>query len=292
MCRVFYLLFVTLIFFVSCKKESKYAGYSEHKNGIYFKLLAFKDSNRKPVEGDHLELRIVYKTMNDSVLMSTKKINGTTTLVAFKKDSLTGLFYNILSELTEGDSVSYILTAEIANELLPAVPEMDNYHGPEIKLDISLASILNPVEYKQWLADMRHKKDNQDMEERRSLQVYLHKEFVDETPVGSGFYYISLKEGEGPAIENGKNVEVFYKGCFLDGTPFDSTKTGEFFNFTIGEEYQLIKGLEEGICLMKEGGKAKFIIPSQLAFGDKGSSTGIVPPYTTVVYEVQILKVN
>ena len=43
---------------------------------------------------------------------------------------------------------------------------------------------------------------------------------------------------------------------------------------------------------MREGEKAKIIIPSQLAFGENGSSTGIVPPYTSVIYEVTMLKVN
>jgi len=60
----------------------------------------------------------------------------------------------------------------------------------------------------------------------------------------------------------------------------------------VGDTAQVITGLEIGIKKMREGGKAKIIIPSQLAFGENGSSTGIVPPYTSVIYEVTMLKVN
>jgi FKBP-type peptidyl-prolyl cis-trans isomerase len=62
--------------------------------------------------------------------------------------------------------------------------------------------------------------------------------------------------------------------------------------FVFGEQGQVIKGFETAISLLNEGAQAKFIIPSQLAYGEKGSSTGIVPPYTTLVYEIELLKLT
>ena len=59
----------------------------------------------------------------------------------------------------------------------------------------------------------------------------------------------------------------------------------------IGDPGQIIKGMDIGLRLMKEGGKAKIIIPSQLGFGDKGSSTGIVPPYTSLIYDVELINI-
>ncbi|PJB13827.1 MAG: peptidylprolyl isomerase, partial [Flavobacteriales bacterium CG_4_9_14_3_um_filter_32_8] len=59
-----------------------------------------------------------------------------------------------------------------------------------------------------------------------------------------------------------------------------------------GSPDQVIKGLEIAINGMKKGEKSKIIIPSQLAFGEEGSSTQIVPPFTTVIYELEIVNVK
>ena len=54
----------------------------------------------------------------------------------------------------------------------------------------------------------------------------------------------------------------------------------------------MIKGLEEAIGMMREGEKSLFILPSELGFGNQGSSTGIIPPFTSLIFEVEILKVS
>ena len=73
---------------------------------------------------------------------------------------------------------------------------------------------------------------------------------------------------------------------------FDNTYgMEEPFVFNLGDPDQVIEGFETGLQLMRKRGKARFIIPSQLGFGDKGSSTGIVPPFATLVYEVELKNV-
>jgi len=291
--RICFLIIVFAVFFCSCKKESKYPGYTEGEKGIYYKLLSFKDSNKKPSEGDHLEIHLVGRTMNDSILFDSKAMNSSNAvMINFKKDSLEKKWAEILSGLNEGDSVSFIVNSEM---VYGSVPDISDLHDPiegEMKLDICIAKMMNPADYAKWQIVLLKKKEDMDIEEQRVLTAYLASQSVDENPIGGGIYYMPLVEGNGTPVEADKNIEVSYKGCFLNGHTFDSTKTGQPFQFTFGDEFQLIRGLEEGISLMKAGGKAKFIIPSQLAFGDKGSSTGIVPPYTTVVYEVEVLKVN
>jgi len=53
----------------------------------------------------------------------------------------------------------------------------------------------------------------------------------------------------------------------------------------------VVKGLEEAIGLMKEGEKSLVILPSEQAFGSEGSSTGMIPPFTSLIFEVEILEV-
>eukprot|EP00536_Pseudo-nitzschia_multiseries_P009959 jgi/Psemu1/319767/estExt_fgenesh1_pm.C_2900011 len=105
----------------------------------------------------------------------------------------------------------------------------------------------------------------------------------------SGLVYYSMKEGEGkqPTVSN--TVEVHYHGTLTDGTTFDSSvDRGQTISFPLGG---VIKGWQEGLAMMKEGGKATLVIPSDLAYGDAGSGDTI-PPGATLKFEVELFKVN
>ncbi|KAL7525260.1 hypothetical protein ACHAWF_001282 [Thalassiosira exigua] len=105
----------------------------------------------------------------------------------------------------------------------------------------------------------------------------------------SGLVYYCMKEGDGasPVVED--EVEVHYHGTLTDGTVFDSSvDRGSTIKFKLG---QVIKGWQEGLAMMKEGGKATLVIPPELAYGDAGSG-GAVPPGATLKFEVELFKVN
>ncbi len=75
----------------------------------------------------------------------------------------------------------------------------------------------------------------------------------------------------------------------IDGTVFDSSvERGQTISFPLGG---VIKGWQEGLQLMKEGGKATLVIPSELAYGDAGSGD-VIPPGATLKFEVELFKVN
>ena len=78
----------------------------------------------------------------------------------------------------------------------------------------------------------------------------------------------------------------------MNDKTFDSIPMNDPLSFNMADSAQVIKGLEIGLKKMRQGEVAKIIIPSHSAFGEKGSSTGIVPPYTTLVYEVIMLNVK
>ena len=104
----------------------------------------------------------------------------------------------------------------------------------------------------------------------------------------SGLKYIILKKGDGLKPSTGDLVKVHYKGQLLDQTVFDSSyKRNQPIEFKVGEG-QVIPGWDEGIMLLNNGDKARFIIPPNLAYGSSGAG-GVIPPNATLIFEVELI---
>ena len=105
----------------------------------------------------------------------------------------------------------------------------------------------------------------------------------------NGLYYSILKSGIGNSPLKGDNVSVHYKGSLIDGTVFDSSyQRNEPITFSLGIG-QVIAGWDEGIMLLNKGSEARFVIPSDLAYGSQGAG-GIIPPDATLIFEVELIN--
>lgn len=105
----------------------------------------------------------------------------------------------------------------------------------------------------------------------------------------SGLQYTVIKEGTGKSPKATDSVKCHYEGFLIDGTVFDSSvQRGEPATFPLGG---VIAGWTEGLQLMKEGGKTRFFIPYNLAYGEAGAA-GAIPPYATLIFDVELLEVK
>lgn len=113
----------------------------------------------------------------------------------------------------------------------------------------------------------------------------------DTITTASGLKYIIIKTGKGKKSEAGKVAEVHYTGWLLDGKKFDSSRDrNEPFEFTLGAK-QVIAGWDEGVALMKIGDQYRFILPPELAYGERGAGE-VIPPNATLVFDVELLGVH
>jgi FKBP-type peptidyl-prolyl cis-trans isomerase FkpA len=106
----------------------------------------------------------------------------------------------------------------------------------------------------------------------------------------SGVEYWDMKTGAGAEATTGKLVTVHYTGWLTTGKKFDSSVGGEPFQFRLGQG-DVIKGWDEGVAGMKIGGKRKLKIPPAAGYGARGAG-GVIPPNATLIFDVELLKVQ
>lgn len=281
-------LLIIFIFLTSCDFKSEYPGYTKSRDGFYYKLLKIGEGSTKANIGDYITVDLAYRTISDSVFFNGRR-KFQLTQPAFK-----GSVDYCFLMLETGDAASFIISARdfFISTLETSIPSFimeDEF----MIVDVDLIEIQSETEYEKeikaflsWIEDFGE-------HEKVFLTQYLQNEKLDVKPAESGMYLINLKEGIGKNIEIGDTVEVHYEGRFLNGKFFDSTKMrNEAFQFIYGQEWQVVEGLEEAIGEMREGDISLVILPSKLAFGEKGSSTGIIPPFTSLIFEVEVKSVK
>ncbi|MDP4001774.1 MAG: FKBP-type peptidyl-prolyl cis-trans isomerase [bacterium] len=122
---------------------------------------------------------------------------------------------------------------------------------------------------------------------------------VSATPAGeviktaSGLQYQDQVIGTGAVAQAGQTVSVQYTGTLADGKKFDSSYDHgtEPFSFQLGAG-QVIKGWDEGVAGMKVGGKRILVIPPSLGYGSQDVGNGLIPPNSTLIFEVELVGVK
>jgi FKBP-type peptidyl-prolyl cis-trans isomerase len=276
------------ILLTSCNYFSKYPGYKRTWSGVYFKLLSIGDDTRKAQTGDYITIDIAYKTLKDSVFFSGRRKFQVT------RPEFSGSIDECLTMLSIGEKADFIINAgNFFTKTLQTKPPLFIDQEKGMVVEINMVEIQNSKDYDnekraflKWIEDFGEY-------EKEILSQYMLEQKISIRPTKTGMYYIKVKEGHGRKVATGDTIIVDYEGRFLNGKFFDSTvKRHESFQFVYGTEWQVVKGLEEAFGLMSEGEKALVILPSEIAFGVSGSTTGIIPPFTSLIFEVELKKIN
>ena len=124
---------------------------------------------------------------------------------------------------------------------------------------------------------------------RAFLEENKKRPGVIETASGLQYEVITEGKGQKPSSANSR-VTTHYTGTTIDGKIFDSSvQRGQPLSFGLN---QVIKGWTEGLQLMKEGAKYLFFVPYKLGYGGNAAPGGTIPPFSTLIFEVELIKVN
>lgn len=190
-------------------------------------------------------------------------------------------------------------------------PWLDNKHtvfghvatGQEVVDEIAQEDLIESLEIvrvggdaQNWDAVKAFENFNTSGEARLAADKAKQEAELDTVAAGfettaSGLRYKMIQKGNGAKAEKGKQVSVHYEGSLLSGDVFDSSyKRNSPIDFQLGIG-QVIPGWDEGISLLKVGDKARFVIPSDLAYGSAGAG-GVIPPNATLIFDVELMKVG
>jgi FKBP-type peptidyl-prolyl cis-trans isomerase len=263
--------------------------FQKGKGGMKYKFISTDESARKAQPNDILTVKLYFTNDKDSVLFDTKDFNEGIIQIQLSQPKYEGDIFDVLSMTHEGDSLIYKTSADSFFNIMNNQPLPDFVaKGSDLTFYIKVLKIQSQEELMQ---QMQQEAEMKAKEEEERIKEYLAQNNLNVQPTESGLYYIEVKKGKGKKAEPGKTVKVHYKGTLLDGTPFDSSyDRGEPIEFVLGQG-MVIPGWEEGIAMMNEGGKAKLIIPSKLAYGPNQRGN-VIKPYSTLVFEVELIEVK
>jgi FKBP-type peptidyl-prolyl cis-trans isomerase len=286
-------LAASLMFFMTSCGD----GFEETETGLLYKLHVHNEDSAKPAEGDILFLKLIVKTESaDSLLFSSEEVNKREGLPYFEmlaKPTFDGDYSEVLALMHVGDSATIKIDADtffhnvFKIDSLPAFVES----GSKVIVDVKLTKYMTMDNFKVYFNKIQAEKDAKEtVLENKRIADFVASHGITAKPTASGLYYIETKKGTGQKAEKGLIASITYTGMFLDSIPFDGSEGRPPLEVPVGQG-MVIPGWDEAISYMSVGTKASLIVPYRLAYGARGYRP-VIPPYTTLLFELEIVKLE
>ncbi len=297
------LILFTGLLFASCSQD-----FERGEKGLEYKIISdgkgatIKNGNFMQM---HIAQIIQLKNGKDSVLSDTRTGLGPA-FDLFDSSNVPPEYYKIVKKLRKGDS----LTIRILNDTLmnrnkgnmPAFFTKGKYFFTTVKLlDIYKNEADANAARTEEMSKIRKKDSIESIaimaKDDKTLQQYFKKNNIKVQKAPKGTYVEILQRGDGAPVDTSVVAVVNYTGKTMDGKVFDSNTDPTFehnepfqVNMT-NDSYlgaQVIKGWTDGMLLMNKGAKAKFYIPSPLAYGKNGAGEKI-KPNSILIFDIEVI---
>jgi FKBP-type peptidyl-prolyl cis-trans isomerase FkpA len=294
--NTFYIIALLLAFGLSASAQ---VGMQRTAQGVQYQVIT-KNTGEKIKQNDVITFHAIQKTDKDSILFSTY-LQGQPVKVQVHPSTNIGDLMEIFPLLTVNDSAIVKVPVDSIfkgheTQRPPFLPKGGNI--------VFSLKILKVQSLDAALAERNAGLAKLKADEKLTADAYLKKHNLTPKVTSSGLKYVITSAGTKPKPVAGDTVQVNYTGRTTDEQVFDSSieaeakasglnqpgRNYEPIKFVVGTS-QVIKGWDEGLLLLNEGSKAKFIIPSDLAYGERGGGEAI-KPYSTLVFDVELVKVT
>jgi FKBP-type peptidyl-prolyl cis-trans isomerase len=201
-----------------------------------------------------------------------------------------GDIYDGMKLMAPGDSFTFAVVADSFFYKTANMKKLPDFvtAGEPMYFDIKMEKVLTAEQYKQ-----RKKQEllQKQLKQEQTLNKYLKENNITEKPLASGLYYKTLQKGYGRKPKAGEMCQVYLhvEAVGVDYVLFDNYKDDPIF-IEYGKPFDT-EGLMEGLGMMKEGEKARLIVPSKIGVGADGNN-GAVPAFSTIIYEVKLDKLK
>lgn len=275
---------IVLIVLACMGKFSKYPGFKKDRDtGIYYQFYGDRhDTAAMPKTGDLV-----------GILFSLRA--GDSTLIPMMPNEMVmdsvyeGDFFSALRMMHVGDSATFIFNGQDFFKNFMQETEYPFGDDP-LYMDIKLYGHISKADFERLRAEYEAQMREQEANEGTAILEYVQKNNIKVQPTEEGLYLITTKKGTGAQPKDMQNLTVHYTGKLLDGTVFDSSvERGEPFKLTLGA-HQVIPGWEIALSKMHVGEKATVIIPSKLAYGERGNYG--IPPFSPLVFDIELIGIE
>ena len=281
-------IIIACLLFASFAQAQKAVKYSKSKTTGLSYVMHKSNKGPKLKLDDVVTLNLKYSTSKDSLVFDSWKM-GKPIQLKIAKASFKGDLMDGLTLLTVGDSASFLINADSLFTKTFGAPRPAFIDSSSF-LSFTVKVISTTTDAALKAEELKAEKENA-MKENEVIAKYIADKQMTPSKSSSGLMYVISEPGTGEQAQAGKTVKVHYTGRLLDGTKFDSSlDRNEPIEFKLGQG-MVIKGWDEGIALLKVGGKALLIIPSDLAYGSRGAG-GVIPPFSPLTFEVELVSVQ
>lgn len=270
----------SLLAFTSPKNDD----YQKTSSGLLYRIVT-KGSGPQAKIGEVLKINYVQK-INDSVLANSYK-----TIPVYAQVDSVGPVYQpneIFSLLHKGDSVEILQFADSILAKMPMAGGSILKKGDKLFLSFKIEDVLPD----EAAVKVDREKDMSAINDRQVAEIEskLKREGIKAIKAGKGTYVSIHNPGTGIAIDSGKQVFAKYTGKIFDNdSVFETNMDKEPFKFTVGQK-QVIEGWDQGLRLLKKGGKATLYIPGFMAYGANAGPGG--KPFENLIFDVEIVDVK
>ncbi len=261
-------------------KEIRFEG-DTTPEGLYFKITR-KGEGPTPKPGDQVTLKFSVNLIDGTKLYSSWDKGIPMTIEFGKKFDTEGIDI-ALSRMNKGSVARLIIPSKLAFGEKGRPPFIPPYSP--LLYDVEIVDIKSKIDKQKTNQEQVEKLR---LSEQKRIEEYLVKNNLKVKPQANGLYFIELKKGQGVPPKTNQTVRVHYTGWLLDGTKFDSSyDKGKPFEFILGRG-NVIEGWGKAVAQMQAGSKVKIILPSHLAYGERGAPPKI-PPFAPLVFEIELL---